>query len=105
MKKLVLVQAKVEPELKAKVEKIFAKFGLETSTAIRMFLKKVAQTRTIPFTVGIEMEEDPECSYEPTPELAAFLRKTRKDIKAGRNILKFDSNEDAIAHLKSLMKK
>ena len=97
-----LVQAKVEPELKSEVEKYFAEFGMDTSTAIRMFLKKVAQTRSIPFHVGIEDEE--ETSFEPTEEFGAFLRKTKKDILAGRNLLRFDSNEEAIAHLEKLMK-
>ena len=56
MKKLVLVQAKVESELKAKVEEIFADIGIDTSTSIRMFLKKVAQLGRIPFVVGMETE-------------------------------------------------
>ena len=99
-----LVQAKVEPELKSEVEKYFAEFGMDTSTAIRMFLKKVKQTRSIPFHVGIEEDED-ECSYEPTEKFAKFLDKTTEDIKHGRNILRFNSNEEAFAHLEKLMNK
>ena len=95
-----LVQVKIEPELKAEVEKCFAEFGMDTSTAIRMFLKKVAQTRSIPFQIGCE--EEP--SYEPTEEFAKFLRKTEKDIKQGRNLLRFKSNEDAIAYFDKRMK-
>ena len=98
-----LVQAKVEPELKLKVEKYFAEFGMDTSTAIRMFLKKVEQTRSIPFQIGIEEDED-ECSYEPTEEFGAFLRKTKKDIEQGRNLLRFNSNEEALAYFDKLIK-
>ena len=97
-----LVQAKIEPELKSTVEKFFTEFGMDTSTAIRIFLKKVAQTRSIPFHIGVE-EAEP--SYEPTEKFAAFLRKTKEDIKAGRNLIEFKSGEDAISYLKKRMKK
>ena len=97
-----LVQAKVEPELKSEVEKYFAAFGLDTSTAIRMFLKKVVQTRSIPFKVGID--EGDEKSFEPTEEFGAFLLKTKKDIGANRNILRFKSNEEALAHFDKRIK-
>ena len=103
-----LVQAKIEPELKSTVEKYFADFGIDTSTAIRMFLKKVAYTRSIPFTIGVEpeeWEEEPPCSFEPTEEFAAFLDKEVADIKAGRNLIKFKPGEDAISYLKKRMKK
>jgi addiction module RelB/DinJ family antitoxin len=97
-----LVQAKVDTELKSEVEKCFAEFGIDTSTAIRMFFKKVAQTRTIPFVVGTGREEEP--SFEPTEEFGAFLLKAKKEIEEDRDILRFDSNEEAIAHLEKLMK-
>ena len=100
-----LVQAKIEPELKSSVEKHFANFGMDTSTAIRIFLKKVDQTKSIPFHIGMEMEEEPECSYEPNEKFAAYLDKALADIKAGRNLIEFDSADDAIAHLNKRKKK
>jgi DNA-damage-inducible protein J len=101
-----LVQAKIEPELKSVVEKYFADFGIDTSTAIRMFLKKVAHTRSIPFTIGIETwEDEPECSYEPTDEFAAILDKEIANIKAGRGLVKFKPGEDAISYLQKRKKK
>jgi len=84
------------------VEMFFAEFGMDTSTAIRMFLKKVAQTRSIPFHIGLE-EAAP--SYEPTDEFAAFLDKEIADIKVGRNMVKFKPGENAISYLKKRMKK
>jgi len=95
-----LVQAKVEPKLKTVVEKYFAEFGMDTSTAIRMFLKKVEQTRSIPFHVGSEEEE----SFEPNEELGAYLRKAKKDIEKGRNLLRFNSNEEALAYFDKRIK-
>lgn len=95
-----LVQAKVEPKLKSEVEKCFKEFGIDTSTAIRMFLKKVAQTRSIPFQIGCEEEE----SFEPTEEFGAYLRKAKKDIEKGRNLLRFNSNEEALAYFDKRIK-
>jgi len=100
-----LVQSKIEPELKSVIENIFMDIGIDTSTAIRMFLKKVAQLGRIPFILGKEMDEEPEPSYIPNAKFAAFLRNTREDIKAGRNLIHFDSADDAIAHLRKRMKK
>ena len=95
-----MVQSKIEPKLKSTVEKYFAEFGIDTSTAIRMFLMKVAQTRSIPFRIGIE--EEP--SFEPTEEFGAFLDNAEEDIKHGRNLLSFKTNKAAIAHLEKLVK-
>jgi len=50
----VLVQAKIESALKKKAEKCLSDFGLDTSSAIRMFLIKVVQTGQIPFSIGYE---------------------------------------------------
>ena len=46
-----------------------------------------------------------EKSFEPTPEFAEFLRKTKEDIKAGRNLISFDTMDEAIAHLDKRAKK
>ena len=51
-----LVQAKVEPALKKKAEKCLNDFGLDTSSAIRMFLIKIVQTGQIPFAIGYEKD-------------------------------------------------
>lgn len=47
----VLVQVRVEPELKREVEAILADNGLDLPTAIRMFMAKVRMVRGIPFDV------------------------------------------------------
>jgi len=54
MRNTVLVQAKIPSEVKVTSEKILNDFGLDISTAIRMFLIKVNQTHSIPFTIGYE---------------------------------------------------
>ena len=98
-----LVGARIEPELKTEVEKFFAEIGVNTSSVIRTLWKNIAQTRSIPYPVDVETEalrvEEEQCSYEPTPELASYLRKTKEDIKAGRDLISFENMDDAIAYL------
>jgi DNA-damage-inducible protein J len=52
-----LVQARIEPAIKEKAEKYFHTFGMDTATAIRIFFAKVAETGSIPFTIGVDVED------------------------------------------------
>lgn len=52
-----LVQARIEPAVKEKAEAYFHSFGMDTATAIRIFFAKVAETGSIPFTIGIDAED------------------------------------------------
>jgi DNA-damage-inducible protein J len=103
------IQVRVDESTKNAADSLFTSLGLDTSTAVRMFIASAVEYRGIPFSVrqktyppvesndGIYVKEDTE-SYEPTPELAAYLDEAIADIKAGRNLLKFKSNEDALAY-------
>jgi DNA-damage-inducible protein J len=46
-----LIQVRVEKEFKAEIDELFHDLGLDTPTAIRMFLKQVARLRGLPFDV------------------------------------------------------
>jgi len=107
-----LVQARVEPDIKSEAEKYFADLGMSASKAIRMFYKKVAQTRAIPFLIEEEKMEEDVYEYDDQgnawklrPEFAASLLKIKEDIKAGRNLIKFNSNEEALAYFDKRMKR
>ncbi|MDR0506539.1 MAG: type II toxin-antitoxin system RelB/DinJ family antitoxin [Dysgonamonadaceae bacterium] len=52
-----LVQARIDPAIKEKAERYFHSFGMDTATAIRIFLVKVAETGSIPFTIGMDAED------------------------------------------------
>jgi addiction module RelB/DinJ family antitoxin len=52
----VLVQAKVDADIKKKAEKVIRHYGLDTSTAVRMFLTKIANTNEIPIKLTEEDE-------------------------------------------------
>jgi DNA-damage-inducible protein J len=54
--KISVIQTRVDPELRGKVDAILNRLGLSTSDAIRMFLEQVALRRGIPFDVTLPPE-------------------------------------------------
>ncbi|MFZ1080759.1 MAG: type II toxin-antitoxin system RelB/DinJ family antitoxin [Candidatus Kryptoniota bacterium] len=57
MAKTAMVQARIEPELKSEVEKIFHTLGMNTTYAISIFFRQVKLAKGIPFDVRIPNEE------------------------------------------------
>ncbi|MXZ12608.1 MAG: type II toxin-antitoxin system RelB/DinJ family antitoxin [Candidatus Dadabacteria bacterium] len=57
MAKTEMIRARIEPELKQEVEKIFSALGLSPTEAITLFYKQVTFYRGLPFTVRIPREE------------------------------------------------
>ncbi len=51
--KTALIQTRVEPDLKAEVEKILREIGISTSEAITIFLNRVKLEKGIPFELKI----------------------------------------------------
>lgn len=47
-----MIHARIDPELKKSTDAIFAKIGLSTTAAIRLFLKQVELHRGLPFPVA-----------------------------------------------------
>lgn len=74
------VNFRIEDEVKANAEKALKKMGLNMSTAINLFLVKVAREQRIPF----EINADPFYSAENISELENRV----KSIKNGTSILK-----------------
>jgi len=93
------VQAKMDPALKTKAENYFEKFGIDTSTAIRIFFSKVVETGKIPFVIGIENELD-----VLDDELAKSLDEAKENIKNNKDILRFKSNREVFKYLDGLKK-
>jgi addiction module RelB/DinJ family antitoxin len=100
MKNTVLVQAKVSAEVKEASEQILNDFGLDLSTAIRIFLCKVKQTRSLPFSIGYENDDLTKISKE----FSDYLLSLQKDIEDDKNILHFADNKAGFNYLESLMK-
>ncbi|MGI0483544.1 type II toxin-antitoxin system RelB/DinJ family antitoxin [Geminocystis sp. CENA526] len=56
MSKTGTVRARIEPDLKIRVEHIFQKLGLSTTEAINLFYKQVELQQGLPFEVKIPNE-------------------------------------------------
>ena len=97
MRNTVLVQSKVPLEVKQSSEKILNDFGLDISTAIRMFLIKVKNTQSIPFTIGYD-------NNNISNELSNYLLAAKQDIEQDKNVLHFSDNQEGLTYLESLMK-
>ncbi len=76
------VSFRIDDNLKSKAEKACADMGMTMSTAINIFLTKVANERRIPF----EVSADPFYSNEHL----AMLERRIADVKAGRNVHEHD---------------
>ncbi|MDR2492071.1 MAG: type II toxin-antitoxin system RelB/DinJ family antitoxin [Coriobacteriales bacterium] len=46
-----VLQVRVDDKLKAAADSVFESMGLDTSTAVRMFLTAAVETRSIPFEI------------------------------------------------------
>jgi addiction module RelB/DinJ family antitoxin len=97
MKNTALVQSRVPLEIKQSSEKILSDFGLDISTAIRMFLIKVRDSQSIPFTIGY-------ANNDVSKEFSDYLLSTKQDIEQDQNILYFADNQDGFKYLEGLMK-
>ncbi len=52
------IQIRLDPKLKMKVDIIFDDLGLDLPTAVRLFLKKVATSKSIPFELKSTITEN-----------------------------------------------
>lgn len=51
------LQVRIDDELKEEVDKVLNEIGLDTTTAVRIFLKKVVRDQAIPFPVTAKPED------------------------------------------------
>lgn len=72
MAKSAMVRARMEPDLKAKAEKVIKRLGLSPTQAITLFYRQVELRKGLPFGVVIPK---------------ATTRKTFEDTDAGRNLV------------------
>jgi len=74
------IQLRVESDLKVQAESVLAELGFDMPTAIRVFLKKLVRTRSIPFPVSADTTSylgDFETEALRAKEEAADLRNWR----------------------------
>ena len=52
------IAVRVDDELKKEATEIFNELGLDMSTAVKLFLKQSVLTRSIPFEVKLDVDDD-----------------------------------------------
>jgi addiction module RelB/DinJ family antitoxin len=90
------VQVRIDSALKKKAEKVFEGVGLNMPTAIRVFLKKVVATRSIPFPLS---EKNSPYAFTPEEE-REILEAAKEASDPGKLSGPFRSSKELIAHLR-----
>lgn len=75
------VQARIDPDLKKSAEKVFAKLGMTTTEAVRLFFKQVELYQGLPFSLKV-------------PNKATI--KAIRDADENRNLSRHDSFDDLL---------
>ena len=92
MAKTETVYTRIEPALKANVEKVLSSLGITPSDAINIFFNQIVLQKGLPFEVRI-----PQMTVEQAKaELLAELSEADDDIKNGKTI--------SLSDLKSVLK-
>ncbi|HLG18693.1 MAG TPA: type II toxin-antitoxin system RelB/DinJ family antitoxin [Bdellovibrionota bacterium] len=87
MAKDIQIAFREDPEIRRKAAAIVRSMGLDLSAALRMFLRQVVRTRTIPF----RMESG--FTLEGEKALMGAIREHEEDREAGR-VKTFDSAKE-----------
>jgi DNA-damage-inducible protein J len=88
-KKTSTIHLRIEPEIKADVEKLLGRLGISTTDAINIFLNQVILTGGLPFPVKMP---------EPNKETLAALKEA-EDIRKGLMTSKAKSVEDFVREM------
>lgn len=84
------IQVRVDEEMKKGAENLFSALGLDTSTAIRMFLATALENNGIPFIVQRNAERIPN----------ADLLEAMEDVRLRRNLHgPFNTAKEAVASM------
>ncbi len=83
-KKTSTIHLRIEPEIKADVDRLLGRLGISTTDAINIFLNQVILTGGLPFPIKIP---------EPNKETLAALKEA-EDIRKGLVTSKAKSVED-----------
>jgi addiction module RelB/DinJ family antitoxin len=87
-----VLQVRIDADLKNKAEKVLEEMGMDLPTAIRVFLKKVIYTKSIPFNLSTRSLTE----NGFTPEFEDLILKASSENK---NLKGFDSSNDLINFL------
>ena len=86
----------VEPRLKRKAEKVLDALGLDVSSAVNVFLKKVVATHSIPFAIA----KEPPLYRFTVPEEEEILAAAKDARDPGKVSGPFQCADELIRHLR-----
>jgi len=78
-KKTEYVQVRIDPKTKREARKILENIGMDTSTAVNIFLKQVVSTKSFPVSLGRTAN-----GFTPEQE-AEMIRETEWALKHGKS--------------------
>ena len=78
------IRARIDPELKAEVEKLFNELGLSTTEAINLFYRQVKMRKGLPFSVVVANK---------------ITEKVFKDTDAKKSLVRCEDVEDMFQKL------
>lgn len=92
------MEVPVEPQLKKKAEKVLDALGMDMNSAVRVFLKKVVATHSIPFAIAAE-----EPPYQFTPKEEREILKAVAEAGDPKKLSgPFEGAEELISHLRKV---
>ena len=81
------IQVRIEDSMKAEADSLFTALGLDTSTAVRIFIAAALEQDGLPFVVKLNRSKIPN----------AELREAMEDVRLGRNLHgTYSSGEEAV---------
>ena len=81
------IQVRIDDNIKVAADELFVSLGLDTSTAVRMFISAALENDGIPFKVKRVSERKPN----------AELRKAMDDVRLRKNLIgPFDTVDEAM---------
>ena len=84
-----LMQIRVDENLKKEADKLFADLGLDTTTAVRIFLKTCLRKKGLPFRVQRQKSvKEPEEEAFYSEENVAILKAGYEALKNGKGMVK-----------------
>lgn len=88
---ITLMQIRVDSTLKQEADKLFAELGLDTTTAMRIFLKTAVREKRLPFEVALtpskksEIADIKERLEEIKQNKVALIHKSIEELEALEN--------------------
>ena len=91
-----LISVRIDTDVKNYVSNLSKSYGLDLTTLLRSFIYQIHREKAIP----LNFEKKKSREFVPNKKFAKLLDEIDDDIINDRNIIKFDSNDEAIDYLR-----